>query len=138
MFHLTRTNLTPSSHGTLMRIVATGLVILSLAACASTPQPPDQEIQAANLAISRAEQSRVADYAALELNQAREKVAAARVAVQEEDMTLALQLAEESRASAELASARTEMLKARKVNDDIQAGIDTLKQEMLRNTGTRQ
>jgi urease gamma subunit len=53
-------------------------------------------------------------------------------------MTTALYLAEESRASAELASARTEMLRQKEVNDDMQQSIETLKQEMLRNSGTRQ
>lgn len=138
MINLARTDLNPSPRSALTRIVTTGLAILALAACASTPQPPLQEIQAADLAISRAEQASVAEYASLELNQAREKVAAARVAVQEEEMTVARQLAEESRASAELASARAEMLRAKEVNDDMQTSIDTLKQEMLRNSGTRQ
>jgi hypothetical protein len=133
-----RTDKGSSTRGALMRSVMTGLAILTLVACASTPPPPDQEIQAADLAISRAEQARVANYAALELDQARSKVAAARVAVQEEDMILARQLAEESLVSAELASARAEMLSAQEINEDMQASIDTLKQEILRNTGTRQ
>lgn len=138
MINLARTDLNPSSRGIWMPLMATGLAIFMLAGCASAPQPPVQEIQAADLAITRAEQSSVAEYASLELNQAREKVAAARVAVQEEDMIAARHLAEESLVSAELASARTEMLRAREVNDDMQKSIDTLKQEMLRNTGTRQ
>lgn len=138
MNKVARTDPAVSSRGTLMRLLTTGFAILALAACASTPQPPLEEIQAADLAITRAEQSRVANYAALELNEARQKVAAARVAVQEDDMILARQLAEEARASAELASARTEMLRAREVNEDMQASIDTLKQEIRRNTGTGQ
>lgn len=138
MTNLARTDNTSSSRDALIRIVTTALAILTLAACASAPQPPDREIQAADLAISRAEQSRDANYAALELDRARAKVAAARVAVQEEDMMLARQLAEQSLVSAELASARAEMLRAREVNEDMQASIDTLKQEILRNTGTRQ
>lgn len=138
MINLARTDKGPSTRNTLQRIVMTGLAVLTLAACASSPLPPAQEIQAADLAISRAEQSRVANYAALELDQARVKVAAARVAVQQEDMILARQLAEESLVSAELASARAEMLRAQEVNEDMQASIDTLKQEILRETGTRQ
>jgi hypothetical protein len=90
------------------------------------------------LAITRAEQSRGANYAALELNQAREKLAAARIAVQGEDMELARRLADESRVRAELASARTEMLRAREVNEEMKTSIETLQQEILRNTGPRQ
>lgn len=107
-------------------------------ACASVDLPPQQEIQAAELAITRAEQARVADYASPELNQAREKLTAAHSAVQNEDMDLARRLADESRVSAELASARTEMLKAQAVNTEMQQSINTLKQEMLRNSGTVQ
>lgn len=111
--------------------------ILLLAACASAPLPPTQQLQAAELAITNAEQARVADFAAEDLNRAREKLTAAKTAVQQEDMVHAAYLADEARVSAELASARTEMLKARAVNEEMQKSIDTLKQEMLRNTGTR-
>lgn len=111
--------------------------LLALAACASTPPPPVQALQAAEIAINSAEQAGVVDYAALELTQARDKLAAARLAVQDEDMVLAERLADESRVSAELASARTEMLKAREINRDMQESIDTLRQEMQRNTETR-
>jgi hypothetical protein len=51
---------------------------------------------------------------------------------------LAAQLADESRVSAELASARAEVIKAKSVNDKMQQGLDTLKQELLRNSGSRQ
>lgn len=122
------------------RNVAWGLTIaglLTLGACASAPQPPAQHVQAAELAITNAEQAQVADYASLELNQAREKLLAARNAVQQEDMVLAQRLADESRVKAELASAKAEMIKAKAVNDEMQESIDTLKQEMTRNTGGR-
>jgi hypothetical protein len=113
-------------------------LLLIVVACASTPLPPTQQLQAAELAITGAEQARVADFASPELNEARQKLDAARAAVREENMMLAQQLADESRVSAELATAKTELLKARMVNEEMQKGIDTLKQEMLRNTGTRQ
>ena len=79
----------------------------------------------------------MADFAAEDLNRAREKLTAANAAVQAEEMVNAAYLADEARVSAELASAKTEMLKARAVNEEMQKSIDTLKQEMLRNTGTR-
>ena len=111
--------------------------LLTLGACASAPQPPVESVQAAELAITNAEQARVADYASLELNQAREKLMAARKAVQQEDMVLAQRLADESRVKAELASAKAEMIKAKAVNDEMQDSINTLKEEMRRNTGAR-
>lgn len=119
---------------TLMRgLTIAGL--LTLGACASAPKPPAESVQAAELAITNAEQARVADYASLELNEAREKLLAARNAVQQEDMVLAERLAHESRVKAELASAKAEMIKAKAVNDEMQESINTLKKEMSRNTG---
>ncbi len=112
--------------------------VLALGACASTPQPPSRALQAAESAITTAEQARVADYASAELTLAREKLAAARSAVQNDEMLQAEYLAEESRVHAELASARAEEAKAKAINDDMQKSIDTLRQEMRRVTGATQ
>lgn len=113
----------------------TGLFVLT--SCASTPQPPTKALQAAEQAITTAERARVADYASLELNEARENLSAANNAVLANKMVLAQRLAERSQVNAELASARTAMLKARAINVDMQESIDTLKVEMQRNTGAR-
>ena len=117
----------------LLITMTTGL--LTLAACASNPQPPTQALQAAELAITNAETNRVEEYASSELNEARQNLAAANSAVAMKEMDLAQRLAEQSRVNAELASAKTEMIKAKAVNDEMQKSIDTLKQEMQRNTG---
>lgn len=108
---------------------------LLLSACASTPQPPTSDLQAAEQAIASAERARVADYASVELSVARDKLSAAHNAVQEENMVEAKRLAQQARADAELASARAELAKARVVNEQMQKGTDTLKQEMQRKTG---
>lgn len=123
--------------GLAWRATLASAAFLVLAACASTPLPPTAELQAAELAITGAEQARVMDYAVEELNQARTKLASARSAVQDENMVLATYLAEESRVSAELATARTEMAKAKAVNDEMQVSLDALRQELQRNTGAR-
>jgi hypothetical protein len=111
---------------------------LALGACATTPQPPSGAFQAAESAISTAEQARVADYASAELTLAREKLAAARTAAQNEDMLEAEYLAQQSEVYAQLASARAEEAKAKAINDDMQKSIDTLKHEMQRVTGATQ
>ncbi|MFA5939858.1 MAG: DUF4398 domain-containing protein [Sinimarinibacterium sp.] len=116
-----------------LHVVAAAAGLLMLAACASTPQPPTQALQAAELAIANAEKARVADYASPELTQARENLAAAQGAVRNEEMVLASQLAEQSRVDAELASAKAGAAKAKAVNDEMQKSTDTLKQEMQRN-----
>jgi hypothetical protein len=112
--------------------------MLTLAACATPPQPPTQALQAAESAIANAEQSRVADYASAELTIAREKLAAARVASRNDQMVQAEYLAVEARVHAELAYAQAEEIKAKAVNDEMQKSIDTLKSEMQRATGGRQ
>lgn len=106
-----------------------------LAGCASTPPAPNEALQAAELAIANAEQARVADYAAPELGEAREKLTAARVAVAEKDMAKAARLAEKSRADAELATAKSQAAKAQEVNDELNKNINTLQQELQRNSG---
>ncbi|MFN2329844.1 MAG: DUF4398 domain-containing protein [Chromatocurvus sp.] len=109
--------------------------LLLLGACASAPLPPTADLQAAELAIASAERARVADYASVELSEARDKLRAARSAVQEEKMNQAQRLAQQARVDAELASARAEVAKARVVNEQMQKGTETLKQEMQRSTG---
>lgn len=131
----------PGARGVRASPILTPLALfaaLVIGACASTPQPPTQALQAAESAIATAEQARVADYASAELTLAREKLTAAQRAVQSTEMVQAEYLAEESRVHAELASARAEEIKAKAVNDEMQKSIDTLKQEMQRVTGARQ
>lgn len=120
-----------------LRVATAVAGLLTLAACASAPQPPNLALQAAEIAIANAEQARVADYASPELSQAREKLTAARAAVQREEMVIAQRLAEQSRVDAELASAKSALVKAGTVNDEMQKGTDTLKQEMQRNPGVQ-
>ena len=121
-------------HGPTLRLATAAAALLTLGACASEP-PPDAALQAAELAITHAEQARVADYASTELTEARSKLADARSEVQLKHMMKAQRLAEQARVDADLASAKAEVAKAKTVNDDMQKSNETLKQEMQRNTG---
>jgi DNA gyrase inhibitor GyrI len=107
---------------------------LVIAACASTP-PPTAQLQAAEQAISNAERTEAGRYAATELSEARTKLASANNAVQDKEMIAASQLADESRAAAQLASAKTASVKARAVNDEMKTSTGTLIDEMQRNSG---
>lgn len=111
--------------------------VMAIGACASTPEPPTAALQAAATAITHAEQARVADYASPELGEAREQLAAAKLAVQNEDMVVAERLAVQSRHAADLATAKTEAVKAKAVNDEMRKSTETLKQEMQRHTGVQ-
>jgi hypothetical protein len=109
-----------------------------LVACASNPKAPTEELQAADLAIANADQAGVVQYASPELAEAREKLAAARVAVQQKKMDFAQRLAEEARADAELATAKGEAAKAAAVNDELRKNNHVLKQELNRKIGDPQ
>jgi len=112
--------------------------LLALAACAATPLlPPTDALQAATLAIAHAEQARAAEHAPVELGNARQELAAARSAVTLQQMIEARRFAEQSRASAELAFARTEARKAAAVNDEMRKSNEAIKQEMQRNPGAK-
>jgi hypothetical protein len=113
----------------------TGMLIH--AACASTPPPPIASLQAAHDAISNAERVEAGRYAAAELGEARTKLASADTAVTEKRMTMADQLAQESRVEANLASARTADIKAKAVNEEMMRSNGTLIEEMQRNSGDK-
>jgi len=115
-----------------------GLIsVLLLAACTTLPEPT-VALAAAEQAIATADRARVADTALPDLSEAREKLTAARGAVQDSRMAEGERLALESRVAAELASARVEAAKAKAVNDEMKRSTDTLTQEMQRKTGARQ
>jgi hypothetical protein len=118
-----------------LRIVAPALfVVFAGAAFARTP-PPDTNLQAAQQAIANAERVDAATHSGVDLGEARAKLSSAQQAVTEKKMVLAARLADQARASAELAAARTGAIKANAVNDDIRKSTATLVDEMKRKTG---
>ena len=129
----TRTGYGPSWRMALVVVAGT-----LLAACASTPDPPYERLQAAQTAISQAEQARVESSASAELREAHLKLAAANDAVRDEDMERAAMLAEESRAAAELAFAKSEATRADRVNADLEESVDAIEQDLERNDGEPQ
>lgn len=113
-------------------------VALSLTACAATPQPPTDALQAADIAMANADSDHAADAAPLEMRTAREKLNAAHVNAQKPDedaMVQARRLADEARADAELASAKAHLAKAEASNQELQKSGDTLRQEIQRGPG---
>jgi hypothetical protein len=115
--------------------LAAGLIVVG--ACASAPPAPTQSLQAARTAIETAEKADAGRYAAVELGEARKRLASADASVSEEKMSLAARLAQESRAQAELASSKTAAAKANEVNDEMKRSTDTLIEEMKRTSGGR-
>lgn len=125
---------------TLRRHVLKGLslvvMVVLLAACSHNQQPKMYgALQAAETAIEDADRNGVNGYPSPELVESRKKLQQARVAVEMDQVPLALYLAQESQVDAELASAKATLIKEQQVNADIEEGIDALKQEMDRNKG---
>lgn len=104
-------------------------------ACASTPPAPLASLQAAQQAIATADGVDAGRNAPGELAEARSKLQEANAAVKENRMVSADRLALQSRASADLAAARTASVKAMTVNKEIRAGNAVLAEELNRQGG---
>lgn len=121
--------------------LASGLALTAviLGGCASTPSvpPPTASMDAARQAIASAEQSDARQFASAELDEARQRLNGAERAITAEDMIMAERLAQQSRVSAELASARTESAKAEEINREMRRSAEALRDEMRR-TGDQQ
>jgi hypothetical protein len=111
------------------------LTCFIVGACATVPPAPTANLQAAQQAIANAERVEAGRYAAGELGEARTRLASADTAVSAKQMGLAAQYADESRAAAELASAKTSASKANTVNDEMKRSTGTLVEEMRRSSG---
>lgn len=114
---------------------ASAAVLGMLGGCASTPPPPTLALQAAEQAIAAADRSRDADTPSPELNEARSRLGAARAAVAQQRMVDAERLANESRADAELASARIQTAADMALNEELRHGNATLAQELQHQQG---
>ena len=112
--------------------------VLLLGACASTPPAPLANMQAAQQAIAVAERGEAARYAPGELSEAHAKLTLADAAITEKKMVVAEHFADQSRAEAELASAKTSAAKADAVNDEMKRSNSTLIDEMKRGSGDKQ
>jgi hypothetical protein len=132
-------NVIAKSHRGARLLTAVGFTgMLALTGCASTPPPPTASLQAAQQAISSAERAEAGRYAPGELGEARTKLASANTAVSAQKMVTADQFAQESRADADLATAKTADVKANAVNEEMKHSTGTLIEEMQRNSGDKQ
>lgn len=103
--------------------------------CASTP-PATAEITRARTLIEQAEQAGAQRYAAVELDQARNKLRLAVAANEDGKRDEARARANEAAADAELAQARTNSGEAQKAADEVRRSTETLRQETQRSQAT--
>lgn len=110
---------------------AAAAVTLLVAGCASEPRPAEDLARAKSL-VEQADAGNVQRYAAVELNQARDKLQEAERADTEENYPMARRRANEAAADAELASA---LARSREVGNSVleQAkNLDALRQQIMR------
>jgi hypothetical protein len=118
--------------------VRNGFLIIAAAAvlaagCATNPGAT-AEITRARTLIEQAEKANAQQYAAVELDGARNKLREAEVAAKKGDEDDAKARANEAAASAELASARSASAREQKAADEVQKGTETLQREASRDT----
>ena len=106
------------------RLVTLGACALALAACAGNPGPPPALVQA-RAAIGTADNPNTEHYAPLDLEVARDKLAAAETLAAQGDQEQSARLAEEAQVNAQLALARADAEQAKEATRQLQATLGT-------------
>ena len=112
-------------------------IIVSVAACATTPVP-NEKIAVAKSSVQRAEQAGAQEFAPVEMASARDKLARAEKAAADNHMVPATQLAEQANADAQLAEATAQQKRTRKSAMEQDANLQALRQESLRSSQPNQ
>ena len=104
--------------------------------CASQANRPVAEITRARTLIEQAEKAGAQQYAAVELDQARNKLRLANAAVEDGKNAEARARANEAAADAELAQARANSGEAKKAANEVERSTETLQREAVRGEGS--
>ena len=107
--------------------------VVGAAGCASTPIP-NEKIAVAKSSVQRAEQAGAVADAPVEMQAARDKLARAEKALADHDAQPATQLAEQANADAQLAEATAQESRSHKAAQELDASLETLRQEAGKNT----
>jgi len=107
------------------------LVAFGIVACAATPMPSDKLAVAQN-SIQRAEQAQAAQFAAVELTSARNKLAAARAAADKRDADLAARMADQAEVDAQLAEFTARAKQQEQLVSEMDASLNDLRNEAQR------
>lgn len=114
------------------------LAILSAAAltlavgCTSLKTPATADVAVSKAAVANAAGAGGAQYAPLEMDAAREKLALANKAMLAKDYKLAIELANQAQADAKLAQSKASSVKAQAAADVLQDDIRVLREELDR------
>lgn len=108
------------------------LAVPLLAACASKPPAPNEELAVAESAVSSAEDAGAREYAELDLRRARQKFEQAEEARRNENYREALHLAEQAEIDARYAAFRARSERANDAVEELERGIAELRAEVAR------
>lgn len=106
-----------------------------IVACASAP-PPVEKLAVAKNSVERAEQAQAAQFASVELNTARNKLAAAQAAADKRDAEEAARLADQAEVDAQLAEVTARAKQQQQLVNEMDASLRDLRNETLRNQPT--
>ena len=107
---------------------AGAVLMLALAACASSPIP-NEKIAVAKASVQRAEQSGAQELAPVELSTARDKLQRAEKAAADHDAQPATMLAEQADVDARLAEATAQQHRSHKARTELEASLRALREQ---------
>lgn len=116
------------------RLGGAALLVLAVAACASTSPAADQKIAVARSSLERAEQAGAPQAAPVEMAAARDKLARAEKANAEHRGVPAFALADQADMDAQVAEATAQQQKSHKAAVEFDASLQALRQESQRST----
>jgi hypothetical protein len=109
-----------------------GLFLASfMAACASSPTAPHEELAAADLAVRQIQESSASEHAPGELRLARSKLEQAQTAMQHENYIRARRMAEQAIVDARLADVKTDAARSEEILAQSNASVEALEREAL-------
>lgn len=106
-------------------------VAFGIVACASAPMPIDK-LAVARSSVERAEQAQAAQFAQVELNAARTKLAAAQAAADDRDAEVAARLADQADVDAQLAESTARAKQQEQLVAEMEDSLRALRNETLR------
>jgi predicted S18 family serine protease len=112
------------------RAVLVIAAMLALAACATPASRPDAALNRAKATVKQASNAGSRNYAAVELNHAESELQSANSAVSDGDYKKARFMAQDAKADAALALAKTRAAKAEKANKQVQKSVQALQRQV--------
>lgn len=109
------------------------LGMLWLGGCGSSVPIPTEKLASVETAIVSAKDKEAPTYAALELMKAEKKLAEAKDLIAKEEYEEASRLLDLALSDAQLAEAKADTERTRKIKDELRDSVDTLQKEIDRN-----